>query len=361
MAKVSPWKHGILNNSFDDARDAISGKLSEWKHPLDTRRKDNNRLASDKWFTGERFATFMKGERGSPGGPVAIAMLVLIVADDLISRGVARGSGSLEDAVAPAPTPAGNRGNGRGGSSARGRTGGGRGRGRSKAAFADRRTSRAVVTVSHPDAAEAVEAELIHVPTKAELDADPADLDIIRQVFGSRAQTLINALLSWDAFMAWYFALKESVPFLCPLPQREERALDNMQKAVDMFEIYERVCLRNSKSFMPHAAVYKMTRDILTLGDIWAVDLSALELHNAEAKRAAENSGSRRLEMSSSGKARQPLISSASGLQGPARLVNTKGYSTTMAISVMKHLLMLNVLRRGDGLYHVSDTGLAPD
>ena len=43
-------------------------------------------------------------------------------------------------------------------------------------------------------------------------------------------------------------------------------------------------------------------------------------------------------------------------LQGPARLVNTKGYSTTMAISVMKHLLMLNVLRRGDGLYKIPDS-----
>ena len=94
-----------------------------------------------------------------------------------------------------------------------------------------------------------------------ELDADEADIKIIRDLFGSRADTLINTLLAWDAFMEWYFPLKESVPFLCPLEQREERALDNMQRAVDMFEIYERVCARNSKSFMPHAAVYKMTQD----------------------------------------------------------------------------------------------------
>ena len=107
---------------------------------------------------------------------------------------------------------------------------------------------------------------------------------------------------------------------------------------------------------MPHAAVYKMTQDILTVGDIWAVDLSALELHNAAAKRAAESSGSRRMELSSSGQARQPLKSSVSGAHGPARLVKTRGYSTTLYISVMRHLLMQNVLRRGDGLHKVHDS-----
>ena len=143
---------------------------------------------------------------------------------------------------------------------------------------------------------------------------------------------------------------------MCEMSLREERALDNMQRATDMFEIYERVCMRNSKSFMPHAAVYKMTRDILTVGDTWAVDLSALELNNAEAKRVAENSGSKRLQMTSSGQARQPLRSNVSGAQGPSRLVQTKGYTTTMAISIMRHLLMQNVLRRGDGLHQVPDS-----
>ena len=30
MAKSHAWKHGILNNSSDDARDLISEKLKEW-------------------------------------------------------------------------------------------------------------------------------------------------------------------------------------------------------------------------------------------------------------------------------------------------------------------------------------------
>ena len=137
------------------------------------------------------------------------------------------------------------------------------------------------MTVVHPDTEEAAVtqlAQLEHKPTYLEQMADAEDLRIIREVYGSRAQTIINILLAWDGFLAWYFPLKDSIPFMCPVPMREERALSNMQLATDMFEIFERVCIRNSKSFMPHAAVYKMTQDILTIGDIWAVDLSALEL-----------------------------------------------------------------------------------
>ena len=49
-----------------------------------------------KWFTGEKWATFCSGERGSPGGPIAVATLVLIIADDMQARGVTRGSGTAE-------------------------------------------------------------------------------------------------------------------------------------------------------------------------------------------------------------------------------------------------------------------------
>ena len=88
---------------------------------------------------------------------------------------------------------------------------------------------------------------------------------------------------------------------MCDLEAREQRALDNMQKAIDMKEIFERVSICNSKSFLPHAATHKVTRDILLVGDVWATDLSPLELQNAETKRVAESSGSRRLELSKSG------------------------------------------------------------
>jgi hypothetical protein len=54
----TPWKHGILNNASDDAREKISVKLAEWKHALDCRRKDDNRSRAAKWFTGEAWASF---------------------------------------------------------------------------------------------------------------------------------------------------------------------------------------------------------------------------------------------------------------------------------------------------------------
>lgn len=50
--------------------------------------------------------------------------------------------------------------------------------------------------------------------------------------------------------------------------------------------------------------------------------------------------------MRSSGKARKPMCGAH---EGPARLVATRGYSTTMAISTLQKLLAAQVLRRGDG------------
>ena len=64
-------------------------------------------------------------------------------------------------------------------------------------------------------------------------------------------------------------------------------------------------------------------------------------------EQRSETSG---LELSSSGQQIKPL---RSGAEGPAKLITTKGYSTTVALSVMKHLLMQGQLRRGDGLYQI--------
>ena len=59
----------------------------------------------------------------------------------------------------------------------------------------------------------------------------------------------------------------------------------------------------------------------------------------------------RRLELASCGQLRKPLLVG----EGPAQLVKTRGYSTTVALSVLKHMLMQDVLRRGDGLHRVPD------
>ena len=49
-----------------------------------------------------------------------------------------------------------------------------------------------------------------------------------------------------------------------------------------MQEMFERISIHNHGSFLPHGAVFKVTRDILEVGDVWAYDLSALELQCSE-------------------------------------------------------------------------------
>lgn len=186
-------------------------------------------------------------------------------------------------------------------------------------------------------------------PTAIELACDPADLEMIRKLFGSRAQTIINCLLAFDAYFDWYYALtNDRIPLFCEMSLREERALDNMTLAINMHEIFERVTIRKHCSYLPHGAIYKVTRDILTVGDVMAFSLSALELQNAETKRVASTGGSRRLTMSATGMKRAPL--KQGGIAGPASLVRTKGYSSSQAISVLNNLLTAQKLRLGDGI-----------
>ena len=39
---------------------------------------------------------------------------------------------------------------------------------------------------------------------------------------------------------------------------REERAFDNMKKAIDMHESFEKVSINNHKSFLPHITIFKV-------------------------------------------------------------------------------------------------------
>ena len=327
MPKI-PWKHNILNNASDDARQALSDMLKEWRHPLDCRRKDDNRARAQKWFTGEKWASFCLGIKGSPGGPAAIAALVLIIAQDMQLNGNAIDAPPPAAAAATAPPPAAGRGRGRG-------------------AF----QARAAVAPA-PPVATATRTETVHQPTAIELEADPADLKVIRDLYGSRAQTLINALLSFDAFFKWYYPLKEGIDADSTLAEREARALDNCRRAIDVHEIFERSSIRGHSSFMPHGAIFKMTRDILKVGDIWAYCTSALELQNAETKRTATTGGSRRLQMSSSGQTRRKgRTDTVAGV-----VTATVGYATTMAISTLRKLLGAQLLRRGDGVIALPDS-----
>ena len=88
------------------------------------------------------------------------------------------------------------------------------------------------------------------------------------------------------------------------------------------------------------------SRDIIRIADAWAADLSPLEMQNAETKQRASSSGARRLEISTSG---QQLLPMKNGAFGPQKLISTKGNSTTMALSTLRHLMITQKLRRGDG------------
>ena len=252
------WKHGVLNNASDDARDQISERLRVWKHPLDCRRKDNNRVRANKWFTGERWATFCAGERGSPGGPRAMAELMMIVAEDMQQRGVTMGSADEPGEVEV--IEAGSRGGG-------GRGGGGRGRGRGRGAH----TARLVAAACEAPTAVAVEVpELKHVPTAMERACDQADLAMIIDLYGSRGRTIINTLLAADSYFNWYYPFKQSIPFRAPPAVKLARAFDNACLAVPMVEMFERVAIRKHGSYLPHLAVSKVTRDISEVADVWA-------------------------------------------------------------------------------------------
>ena len=105
----TPWKFGLKNNSSDDARAQMSDQLRAWKHPLDMKRKADERVKEQAWFTGESWISFCAGKAGSPGGAIAIATLVMIVADDLQLRGVDAGG---EELPPPKPSVSGQRGRG---------------------------------------------------------------------------------------------------------------------------------------------------------------------------------------------------------------------------------------------------------
>jgi hypothetical protein len=134
---------------------------------------------------------------------------------------------------------------------------------------------------------------------------------------------------------------------------KEARALDNCCSAIDMQEIFERVSIQKQGSFLHHGAVFKVTRDILEVGDIWAYDLSALELQNAESKRVYERGGARCMAITTSGTTHKATGGDRKhkSTGGETRLIVTKGYGSTAATSCLKKMLGTAQLRAGDGLY----------
>ena len=347
----TPWKHGILNNCSDDAREEIEELLSTFKHRIDCKRKDANRVTAEKWFTGEAWSSFCAGTKGSPGGPVAIAKCVKIFADDMQKRGVTIGAGTAEEeAAANAATTA----------KAKPKQGKA-GKASKLATLAAQADPLAVQADSDQQVHLAKLASLTHQPTAMEKAANPEHLKIIREVYGSRAQTIINALLAFDAYFAWYYPLKELkdlAPFSKDTEGAELAAFNNCCRAIDMHEITERVTVRNHKSFLFHGAVYKVTRDILKVTNPWAFGIQALELQNAETKRVAQKNSARNLEFCIPVQTR---VAMKHGQAGPMRLTNTnpEKKGTTMAVSILNFLLTKRYLQRGDGIMQLPESRIS--
>lgn len=286
---------------------------------------------------------------------------MLIIAEDLQLRGVDEGAGTRTDGTAflvahqssveevtrpsnehpesrvlpPPPPPVPSRSKGRG-------------RGHSRAAFAKRMSDRTMAntqTTQPEREEEGSERGDGHIPSAFEAAANQDGLKVLRQLYGSRAQTIINMLLAFDAYFAWFYPFKKSIPYMCAMEKREERALDNCRRAIDMQEMFERVAIFNHGSFLPHGAVFKVTRDILRLGDVHSHDLSALELQNAESKRVFESGGARHLKFSEQGRTHKK------DGQGGHKLIVTRGYGATAATTTLFKLLATQKLRQGDGSF----------
>ena len=350
-----PWKHGIKNNSSEECRDRLSEQLKEWRHPLEMGKKGTSTYQREnKWFTGEKWASFCAGKSGSPGGPIAIATLVMIIADDLTRRGVDSGEGEAK-AIVPV------------GVVSKKPAAGGRN------SFADRQAAAREQQVNaaakkpavapKPTVADVQLAERTRImkqPSTFELELPEEDKDclkVIREIYGSRATTLINILLSFDAYFAWYYPYNTGCALDSTVLVKEERALENCRTAIDMQEMFERVSFFNHGSFLPHSAVFKISRDILLVADPNDFDLSALELQNAETKRVFESAGSRHMTFAGSievhRKDKDGVVQLLTTTKRGALISGSRG---STSVSILTHLLSTGYLRRGDGLYTMPDS-----
>ena len=61
-----PYKHALLNHASDDARELISEQLKVYKHPLDCKKKENNRV---------REKNFSPASRSAPSSRASVAVL----------------------------------------------------------------------------------------------------------------------------------------------------------------------------------------------------------------------------------------------------------------------------------------------
>ena len=69
---------------------------------------------------------------------------------------------------------------------------------------------------------QAERAQVQYKPPAIEAAANQESLEIIRSLYGSRAQTLIDIFLSFDVYFKWYYPFKSSVPYGSSMEVKEQ-------------------------------------------------------------------------------------------------------------------------------------------
>ena len=197
-------------------------------------------MRDKKIFSGGAWDGFCNGDKKSPGGPEAIAEFLFIMLEDLkMTGGVEVDGDEVDPAPIAAPAPAQTIASGR-----------------------SARIARSAMVV--PAASSSVERgqdELSYTESFVErqFNADhPGATDLLKETYGSCANTAIRTAFAFDAYFSWYYAWRNKVPLDATQEDKERRALENMQLAVDMHDMFERVSLGRHGAFMPHAASIRL-------------------------------------------------------------------------------------------------------
>ena len=198
------------------------------------------------------------------------------------------------------------------------------------------------------------------VTTEMERQADPADLERVRKRYGNHAQMIITLLLTFDAYFACFWVGHKRIGFKCEMSKRELHALELCRagaslfpslcsgsllshecptlSGVDLQEMMERVTMSNSKSWYTHLFYMRTPLVILEVGCMHAVCIGALEMLNAEVKRAAASNASKRVELKSADETVGHIVE-LRVKEGPARRVFAKPPTTTMSYQTASFII----------------------
>ena len=368
------FKAAFLQHCPDPCRALLSTYLKEEvNHPLDLRKKGDGRIKEQRWYKGESFASMVRGDRGSPGGPVVYAAMAMIIGLYLLEHppapaAVPSPSPAPTPVPSPAPKPAAGRGRGRGSAATHPPApppGRGRGRGtwRGLAPVGNYAESSDDEPPPLPPQPKPTPPPVIpHTPTAVEAAADQVALAKIRAVFGGHGQLIINMLLSSDAYLSLFWTLHHvhhpDINLSSPQEDVDVFALAVCRDAIDFNEMLIRIATGNLKAYYSHLFSLRVPRQISLVKDLWAFYLGPLELNNAATKRRAERNASKHLTTSSSGTNTAPVgrvalaKAKAKGEEAPVgKVVVTKGYSTSMTYQTATHRgAALDLKRSGLGI-----------